>query len=271
MWSRTSQGRESLRRNCRSRASGATLESRETFRHVSSAQGRRTLRAAVGRCQEAGDWHVPSVEVRPLETGCHLAADTSARPQSVLSRMADTADRRVDARFRHAPGHPARVGRSTGDVCRWPRHSHQARRRDLPADAVLDGAEQCLVLALAPALRATQSGVVPTRMQHHRPAKRSHRVLHLLLADKGAPHVECLAKYAVAFLGMSRSSVTRRSSDFSRRISTAIRPNASPLRVPDNPTLDDLRQRLGPELGRVPRLTCFHLTSLRLVVRPEGV
>src|SRR5690606_29877527 len=86
---------------------------------------------------------------------------------------------------------------------------------------VLDVTEQRFVLATPSALRRGQPGVVPARMHAHHPAKRSHRALHLLLADKGVPHVECLAKCAVAFFGVPRSSVTRRYSDFSRQISTA--------------------------------------------------
>jgi hypothetical protein len=39
-------------------------------------------------------------------------------------------------------------------------------------------------------------------------------------ADEGVPHRDSLAKYAAAFFRMSRSSVTRLSSDFNRRISS---------------------------------------------------
>lgn len=84
----------------------------------------------------------------------------------------------------------------------------------------------------APALLAGQPGAVAARMHPHHLAKPAERVLRLLLADEGVPHVGCLAKYAVASFRMSRSSLTRRNSAFSRRISAAASCIAAPVGLP---------------------------------------
>ena len=46
-------------------------------------------------------------------------------------------------------------------------------------------------------------------------------MLRVFFADEGVFDADCLAKYAVVSIRMSRSSVTPRNSDFSRRISVA--------------------------------------------------
>ena len=54
-----------------------------------------------------------------------------------------------------------------------------------------------------------------------RAAEARHRMVRLLSPDKRVSHVDSLAKYAAAFFKMSRSSVTRANSRFSRAISAA--------------------------------------------------
>lgn len=51
------------------------------------------------------------------------------------------------------------------------------------------------------------------------PTEQANRPTTAVVADKGVPHSDSFAKYAAAFFYMSRSSVTRFSSFWRRRIS----------------------------------------------------
>ncbi len=67
--------------------------------------------------------------------------------------------------------------------------------------------------------RSLQPGVKATRVNAEHAAHATHTELLVMPFDKRVSHFASLAKYAVAFFRMSRSSVTRASSCFSRLIS----------------------------------------------------
>ena len=65
------------------------------------------------------------------------------------------------------------------------------------------------------AQRVLQPGVEPAGMDAKTPAHRAHREQRAMIGYERVSHFASLAKYAVAFFRMSRSSVTRVSSRFS--------------------------------------------------------
>ncbi|ARB25336.1 hypothetical protein AM394_02025 [Klebsiella oxytoca] len=62
-------------------------------------------------------------------------------------------------------------------------------------------------------------GVKPTRMHIQHLAEQTDRPATIVVTDKGVPQSDSFAKYAAAFFNISRSSVTRFNSFWSRRIS----------------------------------------------------
>ena len=85
-------------------------------------------------------------------------------------------------------------------------------------------AETCGLAHIFPgpfAQRVLQPGIETTGPDTQTAAHRPHRELLAMLSNKRVSHFASLAKYAVAFFKMSRSSVTRASSFFRRRISAA--------------------------------------------------
>ena len=75
-----------------------------------------------------------------------------------------------------------------------------------------------LVLVGSPAQRVLQPGVKSTRMNPQKAAHRAHRKLQAMQANERVLHFASLAKNATVFFEMSRSSVTRANSFFSRLI-----------------------------------------------------
>lgn len=71
------------------------------------------------------------------------------------------------------------------------------------------------------AQRVLEPGIKTARPDAQATAHRSHFELLAMLGHERVSHLASLAKYAVAFLRMLRSSVTRASSFFRRRISVA--------------------------------------------------
>src|SRR5690606_757802 len=70
--------------------------------------------------------------------------------------------------------------------------------------------------------RRLQPGIEPARLDAQAPAHRTDGKLTPMLGHERVSHFASLAKYAVAFFRMSRSSDTRTSSRFSRRISASF-------------------------------------------------
>src|SRR5690606_29132233 len=68
---------------------------------------------------------------------------------------------------------------------------------------------------------ALEPGIEAAGVDTQAPAHCAHGELLAMLGNKRVPHFASLAKYAVAFFRMSRSSVTRASSRFNCRISSA--------------------------------------------------
>lgn len=85
---------------------------------------------------------------------------------------------------------------------------------------LLDESGQALIFLGTSGDRIGSLGVVAARMDLHHAAHRPHGMLFFMGTDEGVPYRDSLAKYAAAFFRMSRSSVTRRNSAFSRRISS---------------------------------------------------
>src|SRR5690606_11014920 len=71
------------------------------------------------------------------------------------------------------------------------------------------------------AQRRVLPSVVTAAMHRHDLAHAQNAVLVFMALDERVLHPDCLAKYVAAFFRMSRSSVTRLSSAFRRRSSSA--------------------------------------------------
>src|SRR5690606_12016214 len=82
---------------------------------------------------------------------------------------------------------------------------------------------QSQIYLVALRMRLLKPGVKDTGMniQHptEHPTEQTNRPATAVVTDKGVPQSDSFAKYAAAFFNMSRSSVTRFSSFWSRRIS----------------------------------------------------
>ncbi len=86
---------------------------------------------------------------------------------------------------------------------------------------LLDQAGKTSVILGPVAHRRAQPGIEATMLHQQHAAHHAHPEKAPVRFDEGVLYLASLAKYAVAFFRMSRSSVTRASSAFSRRISAA--------------------------------------------------
>ena len=136
------------------------------------------------------------------------------------------------------------------------------------------------VVARPPAQRGLQPGIEAARADAQVPTHRPHLISRPMVDDERVSHFASLAKYAVAFFRMSRSSVTRRSSRFwrgSRSLlrlardrlrelpfpcTTGVLTDAQPLRKLRNriASLGDLRHRVSIKI--VAELRFTHLSLL---------
>ena len=85
---------------------------------------------------------------------------------------------------------------------------------------LFDQPRKLVIFTLTSRLRLTHPCVITARVKIEQPAERSNREVPHVLFNKGVSHSGWLAKYAAAFFKRSRSSVTRLSSFFNRRISS---------------------------------------------------
>jgi hypothetical protein len=92
----------------------------------------------------------------------------------------------------------------------------------------LDAGQQTRVLEGTRTRFAAQPFIVAAARHPQRGAETYHAVLVRQAADKGVLHDRSRAKYAAAFFGMSRSSVTRSRSRFSRLTSALSSPAGPP-------------------------------------------
>ena len=91
----------------------------------------------------------------------------------------------------------------------------QNDQRD-PANPMMDTAS---IIRFPRRLRLLEPSIVAAPMNRHHPAQGADRKLLFIRLDESVPHMDSLAKYAVAFFRMSRSSVTRFNSALRRLIS----------------------------------------------------
>lgn len=84
---------------------------------------------------------------------------------------------------------------------------------------LFDLSRQSQVCLVALRMRLLKPGVKATGMNIKHPTEQTNRPATGVVTDKGVPQSDSFAKYAAAFFNMSRSSVTRFSSFWSRRIS----------------------------------------------------
>lgn len=89
---------------------------------------------------------------------------------------------------------------------------------------LFEQAQKPLVVLGARARRFSLPSVVAAGVHSHDFAHTAHAMLMFMALDKCVLHPDCLAKYAAAFFRMSRSSVTRLSSAFNLRNSSACGP-----------------------------------------------
>lgn len=84
---------------------------------------------------------------------------------------------------------------------------------------LVDLSRQSQIYLVALRMRLLKPGVKATGMNIQHPTEQTNRPATAVVTDKGVPQSDSFAKYAAAFFNMSRSSVTRFSSFWSRRIS----------------------------------------------------
>ena len=71
-------------------------------------------------------------------------------------------------------------------------------------------------------MRLLKPGIKTTGMNIQHPTEHANRPATDVVTDKGVPQSDSIEKYAAAFFNMSRSSVTRFNSFWSRRISARV-------------------------------------------------
>ena len=84
---------------------------------------------------------------------------------------------------------------------------------------LFDLSRQSQIYLVALRIRLLKPGVKATGMNIQHPAEQTNRPATGVVTNKGVPQSDSFAKYAAAFFNMSRSSVTRFSSFWRRRIS----------------------------------------------------
>ena len=84
---------------------------------------------------------------------------------------------------------------------------------------LFDLSRQSQIYLVALRIRLLKPGVKTTGMNIQHPTEQANRPATGVVTDKGVPQSDSFAKYAGAFFYMSRSSVTRFSSFWRRRIS----------------------------------------------------
>lgn len=84
---------------------------------------------------------------------------------------------------------------------------------------LFDLSRQSQIYLVALRIRLLKPGVKATGMNIQHPAEQTNRPAKGVVTNKGVPQSDSFAKYAAAFFNMSRSSVTRFNSFWSRRIS----------------------------------------------------
>ncbi len=84
---------------------------------------------------------------------------------------------------------------------------------------LFDLSRQSQIYLVALRIRLLKPGVKATGMNIQHPAEQTNRPATGVVTNKGVPQSDSFAKYAAAFFNMSRSSVTRFNSFWSRRIS----------------------------------------------------
>lgn len=83
---------------------------------------------------------------------------------------------------------------------------------------LFDLSRQSQIYLVALRIRLLKLGVKATGMNIQHPAEHTNRQATGVVTNKGVPQSDSFTKYAAAFFNMSRSSVTRFSSFWSRRI-----------------------------------------------------
>jgi hypothetical protein len=88
-----------------------------------------------------------------------------------------------------------------------------------PQPELFDLFRQSQICLMALRMRLLKQGVKASGMNIQYPTEQTNRPATDVVTDKGVPQSDSFAKYATAFFNMSRSSVTRFSSFWRRRIS----------------------------------------------------
>jgi len=83
---------------------------------------------------------------------------------------------------------------------------------------LFDLSRQSQIYLVALRIRLLKTGVKATGMNIQHPAEQTNRPAAGVVTNKGVPQSDSFEKYAAAFFNMSRSSVTRFNSFWSRRI-----------------------------------------------------
>src|SRR5690606_12225737 len=120
----------------------------------------------------------------------------------------------------HQPGHPV-LAAALAQITQVAGNLAVAVHAPALHPGLLDQAQYAPIVLGPCRQRRPTPGVVAAGVHAQHPAHAAHPELPFVVAHEGVLHPDCLAKYAAAFFRMSRSSVTRRSSDLSRRNSSA--------------------------------------------------
>src|SRR5699024_9860322 len=120
----------------------------------------------------------------------------------------------------HQPRNPV-LAAALAEIAQVPRDLAVAVHAATLQPRLLDQAQHASIVPGPCRQWLTTPCVVAAGVHAQQAAHAAHPELLLMVSHEGVLHPDCFAKYAAAFFRMSRSSVTRRSSDLSRRISSA--------------------------------------------------
>ncbi len=171
------------------------------------------MRADKGEVARPGRVRLGHVELPIQQVGCRLA-----RHSAMEARFATIAHLGTQPIGAHQPMHPmatatlAQIAQILGDLA-MPIHTAAGQ------PVVLDQPQQAFVFLGALTVGRLQPRVVSSPVHPQHPAHRAHPEFFAVGLHEDVLCLYPLAKYAAAFFRMSRSSVTRRNSVFSRRTS----------------------------------------------------
>src|SRR6185312_713634 len=162
--------------------------------------------------------HPGAIGLAHVELPLQMIRRHHRRPPAVAPRTTPIADLGTKSLLAHQPSH-AMLAAALTELLQVVVDLAVSVHPTAFQPCLLDRSQQAAILTRPGRFGRRSPRVIPARVHPHHPAQRSHRMLRLVCLDERVPHPDTLAKYVAAFFRMSRSSVTRLSSDLSRRFS----------------------------------------------------